>query len=600
LHIIDQVEIRYFRSIYNLKLNKLNSINVFSGLNDAGKSNILKALNLFFNGQTERGQELDFYRDFNKQRLEEVRRESVKGRQFIQIKVTFLRGEKSPNTLPNKFTVAKTWYRNSSIPVQTDNLDSNLGSRAKRSLSLFLSSLQYEYIPAIKDKDLFGQLLRSLSKALFDYEASKGDDVLNRKLSDLNEDITRLVSQLNTEFQTATGIQSSVTLPRDLHTLYTSLLINTTYDKHSVPIDLRGDGIKVRYIPSILNYIATLSNKQFIWGFEEPENSLEYGMCAKMADDFKSIYSKKSQLFITTHSPAFIALKGDSAALYRISKHGFQTVALRIDSNDQRAYQQKYESLATELGITQILGEQHKFYEMKIEALTREIEELNRLRDAIRESEKPILLTEGKTDKIILETAWSKLYSHEPMPFRIESCDLLPEDDPSGGIGGCKILQKTLETVRYNSPNIVIGLFDQDKAGLEAFKLDRNYEVVPGNNFVKRHRSGKGYAVLLPTPEGKEDFAKYQTLCIEFYFTEDELNTEIEGRKLGLKYQEITEAVNGIVVDKRPATQIYLAEPVNSTKTFFAEKIVPTFEPKSFRNFELLFDIIRKIVAQEY
>jgi len=53
MEIISQIEIRYFRSIYYLKITKNNSLNIFSGGNDAGKSNILKALNLFFNSQTD-------------------------------------------------------------------------------------------------------------------------------------------------------------------------------------------------------------------------------------------------------------------------------------------------------------------------------------------------------------------------------------------------------------------------------------------------------------------------------------------------------------------------------------------------------------------
>ena len=44
-----------------------------------------KALDLFFNKN-----KTNFLEDFNKERLQEVRQESVKGKQFIKIQIAFL------------------------------------------------------------------------------------------------------------------------------------------------------------------------------------------------------------------------------------------------------------------------------------------------------------------------------------------------------------------------------------------------------------------------------------------------------------------------------------------------------------------------------
>lgn len=44
---IKQIRIKNFRSIVDLDIN-VDEMNIFVGLNDAGKSNILKELNLFF------------------------------------------------------------------------------------------------------------------------------------------------------------------------------------------------------------------------------------------------------------------------------------------------------------------------------------------------------------------------------------------------------------------------------------------------------------------------------------------------------------------------------------------------------------------------
>lgn len=46
---IKRIKIRNFRSIVDLDI-KVDKMNILVGLNDVGKSNVLKALNLFFNG----------------------------------------------------------------------------------------------------------------------------------------------------------------------------------------------------------------------------------------------------------------------------------------------------------------------------------------------------------------------------------------------------------------------------------------------------------------------------------------------------------------------------------------------------------------------
>ena len=60
---IHSIRIKNFRSIKNEYL-EAKDMNIFVGLNDAGKSNVLKALNLFFCGETDYKTPFDFQRDF--------------------------------------------------------------------------------------------------------------------------------------------------------------------------------------------------------------------------------------------------------------------------------------------------------------------------------------------------------------------------------------------------------------------------------------------------------------------------------------------------------------------------------------------------------
>ena len=65
MNVIEKIEINHFRSIYKVEIDRLSHVNVFSGLNDVGKSNVIKALNLFFKNQVDWQTDLDFQRDTN-------------------------------------------------------------------------------------------------------------------------------------------------------------------------------------------------------------------------------------------------------------------------------------------------------------------------------------------------------------------------------------------------------------------------------------------------------------------------------------------------------------------------------------------------------
>lgn len=69
VHIIKRVEIQYFRSIYNIVIKDFSNLNMLSGKNDVGKSNVLKALNLFFNNRIDSETEFVFAENFNLFRL---------------------------------------------------------------------------------------------------------------------------------------------------------------------------------------------------------------------------------------------------------------------------------------------------------------------------------------------------------------------------------------------------------------------------------------------------------------------------------------------------------------------------------------------------
>jgi predicted ATP-dependent endonuclease of OLD family len=314
---IKEIEIRYFRSIYNLKLKEVEKCTIFSGKNDSGKSNVLKALNLFFNNKTDWQTSFNFQSDFNLDRLSEVREESVKGKQFIQISITFNRGNNYINTLPETFTVKKQWDRYSLLPKVSDDLEQQL-TRGKikndkiniirRSLTGFMNKINFEYVPAIKDKRLFDHVLNLLQKDIIELSIKKGQHI-NDDIINVSNKFQSNVEDLSLEFKKSTEVDTVVSLPGDPSELFQVLNVTTKFgetNEYNVPINNRGDGIRLRYLPSLFNYLAQNHNGYYILGFEEPENSMELGLSTKMAKDFQVNYSKNAQIFITSHSSAFL------------------------------------------------------------------------------------------------------------------------------------------------------------------------------------------------------------------------------------------------------------------------------------------------------
>lgn len=338
MRIIHRVEIKYFRSIYAIALKHCGSLNVLSGRNDVGKSNILRALNLFFNGQTDWNASLDFGRDFSLTRREQVRKESVKGKQFVQVSIEFERPDNFKGSLPQRFVVKRSWYRDRYQFGQSDNLEAMDKARkcpstlatAQRMLPVFLNRVHFEYVPAIKDRAFFDHILSRLQHSLLGATLDT-DNPISQLSAQLAEHIGQQVGDLRSDFSRATSLDTFIEPPQQLSSLFQAFQVSVPSGENQVSLSLRGDGMQARYIPSVLHYIASKSPSFFIWGFEEPENSLEFSNADLLADDLENLYSKDAQIFITSHSPAMVSRTGRSVSCYRVWQPGGQTEVERLE-----------------------------------------------------------------------------------------------------------------------------------------------------------------------------------------------------------------------------------------------------------------------------
>ena len=594
---IESIEIYYFRSIYYLKLSNLQDLIVFSGRNDCGKSNILKALNLFFNNQTDWHNELDFYRDYSKIRLEEVRKETVKGRQFIRVKLHFVGGS-NIKSLPDRFFVSKTWYRNSNQPDIKSDIERQFRKgiiktkslpRALAGLQHYLNRLSYEYIPAVKDRSFFRYFLGILQDAILDEKS--GDKRIAQAVNSLNKAVEESATTLSKEFLGACNIEAKIRLPQELAALFRAFSIETGIADMEMPLTMRGDGIQARFLPSLLHFIASNSKQTYLWGFEEPENCLEHALATELAKELSTNYNKISQIFTTSHSPAIFSLSSKKSSVYRVFLKDSKTEALSLVDN-KKIRQDEYDALLGEIGLYQLAKEQQKKYEEKKQQIETELEGINKLKDRINKYNMPILLTEGKTDTKILREAWRRLYPDTKRHFKIIPCD---PSTAKGGAGGCGTLMNAIATCRLDEPT-TIALFDRDDEGIKTFsKAPGVFTKISDDIIIHKNNNAGGF--LIPAVGGKEKYVQYQTLCIEFVFPDEFLERKQNGKGLTFKQLLKEEKVKGITINKLVSSEPHLRQIV-SGKNKFAKIIVPQLPDEAFANFQAIFDVMDEILIK--
>lgn len=603
MKLIEKVTIKYFRSLHTVELKDCSDVNVISGRNDVGKSNIIKALNLFFNGQVDWENEYAFYENFSIKRLEEVRQESIKGKQFISIKVEFNRPKSYQGSLPERFSVERKWLRDSKVYEQTNNLGS-LGkakllpsslTTAQRSLATFLNKIHFEYIPAVRDRAYVSELLGRLQRTLLDVTITENSK-LRSTAETLAKHIEGQIGGLQSDFEEATRLKTSITPPSSVSSLFQSFYVSTTTDNGPIPLKFRGDGLQSRYIASVLHYIASSSSNFFIWGYEEPEIALEYNHANQMAKDFREKYSTSVQIFLTTHSPAFIALDGDQIRCYRVSQDKSGSIVSDASLNTPMSEKDK---LKNELGIIAIQKEVHNFYSGKLAELDSLSRHVRELEAEVLTKQCPLIVTEGITDKLILEKAAKEILENH-RSILIRACD---NTQMNGGNGGATQLSRLIETIHPDDERIVIAVFDNDEEGQKGFNnLSKNFTNSKLSDEIKKHVNGYAWAMLLPEPNFREGYVAAKNLCIEYMFPDEVLNRQfINGRRLRLKRLEPVVMVGG----KKLSMPLHLNDStlkpymkIESGKEQFAEQVVPKLRRKSFQAFEKMFDDIIRIVSR--
>jgi len=475
LKIIKKIEVNYFRSIYSAALVDCSDLNVIVGGNDVGKSNFLKALNLFFNNDTELGRGFSFYDDLSRVREREARVQ--KGRATIWIKVTFNNYE-NWDSLPNTFVVKKTWTRYDATPEV-----GYPGNPAipNTTLGKFLNKIAFHYIPAVRGREIFSHYLNLLHDSLIEDERAGISGATAGLMQRINEGTEAMSAKIAEQL----GFDSTIGAPRDLRQLFSALDFQTRFGDYEVPLQRRGDGIQVTHIPFILDFIANRSKKNHIWAYEEPENSLEMARSFELAEQFRSVFSTSNQVFLTTHSPAFYDLSGDEVSRWLIDSEPHPSLEEPATTTTPLA-----RSAASDeaVGVSALIAERaRKVYE----ELESSRMAANRLREKLKEASLPQVVVEGPSDRIILEAACRKLGHAERW------CDFVD----AGSAQHVTRFVAAVDRLNAAGHKPVIGVVDRDREGKGAMKPFHNRHLVDGTDVRIVNKTKSIFCSLLPVPE---------------------------------------------------------------------------------------------------
>lgn len=445
---INRIKVKNFRSLVDVEIF-LENYTVLAGSNDSGKSNILRALNLFFNNQTDVGKPLTFANDYSQSATNRINRAKEI---IVELEI------QPPRNYTDNIPVVwrKVWRENSPTPFSEHMKMVNDSEFSQRSKTVYwLRQIGYEYVPAVRGEEFFSILKRRLHNTLAETIAPK----LEKASSQFLKSIRKEVSSIEEEALRILDLKTEFSLPTDLGSLF-EILDFKTADKHAAtPLQNRGDGVQGRHIPVILRFLAEQRKANFargrpspetIFGYEEPENNLEL---AKQVEEAREFYqcSNLIQVLLTTHSPAFYSIaksQEKARALYAIRSHGSTTFQESTTTN----------ALDSSLGLMPFI---EPYLEVALKQRDQLLAQIESVEHQALHPDQSVLCVEGDTDKEILEKAYSVLFG-EPFPFLVIT-------KPGAGAGtNWAVGYATARLVMPDVTGKTAVLVDSDTAGEDA------------------------------------------------------------------------------------------------------------------------------------
>lgn len=449
---LETIRIKNFRSLRDVLFDTKN-LTVFVGCNDEGKSNLLRALDLFFNGDHRDGYVLNWPRDF----CAFAKTPKNKAPQ-IEITLTF--------KLPGSFNLSESvlwkrvWRQESRLEDEIRLVSGEELPRRSKAYS-FLKTIRYDYVPAIKGPEYFQRILSAVYDML---DATVRKDI-RTAAAGFTTEIQRHTQGILADLEAQLGLKSEIELPTDLRQLFSELEFRSEIGGKRVGLSQRGDGIKVRHIPVILRWLADQANHLSapgkprvvtIWGYEEPENNLETRKCFELADFFIR-NSSSVQTFLTTHSPVFYSVFTGAHEDVKVLEVQLDPVTGTALTSRAIGVPSDVDALHSSIGFLDLLEPHVRDWKRRVDQLE------HRLTEGL-ELNHPTIFVEGPTDKIILKAVQKRFFP---------TCGVVRINN---GGGHAWVKDSLIAWHHRRGPKPAVGLFDGDAVAQES--LDEFVEIV--------------------------------------------------------------------------------------------------------------------------
>ena len=311
------------------------------------------------------------------------------------------------------------------------------------------------------------------------------------------------------------------------------------------------------------NY-KNLNEMEGIVLIDEIENHLHNYLVSQALPKLIRLFPK-IQFIITSHSPIFLL------GMDKEFKEGYQIIEL--DKNVDNGYETKSaEGFSEFKEAFDVYQNTYAFYSQVVQ------------------SNKPVILTEGKTDPKIINKAWTELNPGVEIPF-----DVVGLSEDTGGSGA-----NALSNLMAKMPNIpnkkIIGIFDADGEGKKYFDgLGQKQGFVPTPDIPDIKTQDKNvYILQLPIPQAKIHMKdKAEGFEIEDYFPDDLLESV---GKSSTKVNLVKDNLGNETVD----TNLSSYRKFHGNKAQFAETVI-SFDnaDNKFDNFKCLFEKLGKIIDEQ-
>lgn len=464
---LNDLTVENFRSIIGSPPLTLafGDFTVITGPNNSGKSNALRALDLFFNGIVD-GSEFSIERDYPKFNL--GNRANTK----ITVTLTFtpsqdVRLERAVAALekesgikrlaPNQIRLRLSYTRGDAEILQ---FFGQAGARSakeelvKEVLASVRATARFKYLPVGRDiaQTIKNELTTELVETIFSAWGHAQRAKLRLKIdASIQELIKNSQSLLKTSGTTITdsisGVFSEIKrmelkLPFDNLESMLGSLNPAVSDSYETDLNSKGAGIQTSSLLFLLKYIADNRPQRhnnrvtYIWGIEEPESYLHPSRQRRLCQVLQG-FSKEVQTIITTHSPHFVPRKSTDS-VYVLEKSATTPYSTLVAGKD-------YEHARNLLGASLV----DTLYLFPIN-----------------------LVVEGPSDEILFRGVLERLYSEKRIP--IDPTDV--KFFPGGNADGACHLFEAFKS--FGEPiEVFLGLvLDGDDAGRKAFTgLQRRY-----------------------------------------------------------------------------------------------------------------------------